>query len=215
MDECIELDDGQYLLEDIKPSSSKSGDELFYKKLNYAIKNEVECLLFFSLDNQGYDSDINENIKPVKHIYEEVGSHIAELFSEGEHINTTNFLQATRENPLPNTELCKAYTKKRQEVINKQNNEKIAMYLELGREVAYRNGYKEDCSLTAINSSSTAIRKIFKNNRMNGWYLSIDVENGAFETFDAKGRHMGAYTYEGIVQDCEDNRGTHDIRIKK
>ena len=211
-DVTIELDDNKFTLKNMKLSSSDKGNELFSKKMNYAIQNDVECLLFLSLDNQEYNETIPENIKTVKHIYKEVGSYIAELFSQGKYINIKNFLQSTKENPLPNKKLCEGYTEIRNQLI-KEGKADISIYLELGKEVAYRNGYEKDSYLTKINNS--AIREIFKKNVKNSWYLSTDVEHGAIEVCDEKGKHIDEYTYEGNAQNKKDITGKHDILLKR
>lgn len=211
-DVTIELDDNKFTLKNMKLSSSDKGNELFGKKMNYAIQNDVECLLFLSLDNQEYNETIPENIKTVKHIYKEVGSYIAELFSQGKYINIKNFLQSTKENPLPNKKLCEGYTEIRNQLI-KEGKADISIYLELGKEVAYRNGYEKDSHLTKINNS--AIREIFKKNVKNSWYLSTDVEHGAIEVCDEKGKHIDEYTYEGNAQNKKDITGKHDILLKR
>lgn len=211
-DSAVELDDNIFKLENIKNSSSDKANELFCKKLNYAIKNNIECLLFLSLDNQKNVIKTTKNIKIVKHIYKEVGSNIAELFSQGNNINMNNFLQPTKENPLPNVELCKRYTQIRNELIMEGKTD-VPIYLELGKEVAYRNGYEKDINLTKINNS--AIREIFRKNIKNSWYLSTDVEHGAIEVCDEKGKHIDEYTYEGKAQNKKDISGKHDISLKK
>lgn len=211
-DVTIELDDNKFTLKNMKLSSSDKGNELFGKKMNYVIQNDVECLLFLSLDNHEYNETIPENIKTVKHIYKEVGSYIAELFSQGKYINIKNFLQSTKENPLPNKKLCEGYTEIRNQLI-KEGKADISIYLELGKEVAYRNGYEKDAYLTKINNS--AIREIFKKNVKNSWYLSTDVEHGAIEVCDEKGKHIDEYTYEGNAQNKKDITGKHDILLKR
>ena len=119
----------------------------------------------------------------MKHIYKEIGSYIAELFSQGRYINKKNFLQSSKENPLPNKKLCEGYTEIRNQLI-KEGKADSSIYLELGKEVAYRNGYEKDIYLTKINNF--AIREIFKKNVKNSWYLSTDIEHGAIEVCDEK-----------------------------
>lgn len=85
--------------------------------------------------------------------------------------------------------------------------------MELGKEVAYRNGYEKDEYLTRINNS--AIREIFKKHVKNSWYLSTDVESGAIEVCDEKGKHIDEYTYEGNAQGKTDTSGKHDIILKR
>lgn len=211
-DNNIELDNSEVQLNHIKLSSSNRANELFCKKLSYIIKNNIDCLLFLSLDNHTYNETISENIKIVKHIYKEISSSIAELFSHGEYINTKNFLQSTKNNPLPNKRLCEYYSIFRRELI-KNGKADIPIYLELGREVVYRNGYEKDEQLTKINNS--AIREIFRKNIKNTWYLSTDIEHGAIEVCDEKGKHIDEYTYDGIAQNKHDPTGAHDIKLHK
>lgn len=211
-DKVIELNDKEYVLKNIKLSKSDKGNELFFREINYAIQNNLECLLFLSLDNHEYDESVSENIKTVKHVYEEIGSNIAELFSQGKYLNVENFLQATKNNPLPNKELCKSYTEIRNKLV-KEGKSSIPIFLELGKEVAYRNGYEKDEYLTRINNF--AIREIFKKHVKNSWYLSTDVESGAIEVCDEKGKHIDEYTYEGNAQGKTDTSGKHDIILKR
>lgn len=208
----IEVDDNKFVLENMKLSSSDKGNELFCKKMYYAVQNDVECLLFLSLDNQEYNETVPKNIKTVKHIYKEIGSYIAELFSQGRYINKKNFLQSSKENPLPNKKLCEGYTEIRNQLI-KEGKADSSIYLELGKEVAYRNGYEKDIYLTKINNF--AIREIFKKNVKNSWYLSTDIEHGAIEVCDEKGKHIDEYTYEGKAQNKKDPTGKHDILLKR
>ena len=41
--------------------------------------------------------------------------------------------------------------------------------------------------------------------------MSTDVEHGAIEVCDEKGKHIDEYTYEGKAQNKKDITGKHDI----
>ncbi len=68
----------------------------------------------------------------------------------------------------------------------------IADFLEKGKHVAELNFYEKNAELTKINSSDDRIRHIYESRNIVGkkWYLSIDVEKGAFEVCDDKGTHQ-------------------------
>ena len=43
--------------------------------------------------------------------------------------------------------------------------------------------------------------------------MSTDVEHGAIEVCDEKGKHIDEYTYEGNAQNKKDITGKHDILL--
>lgn len=192
--------------------SNSDYNDFFWKSINYMIRSSSNCSVFLSLHNHSLTTERIANVHYVKHIFLETNSYLGELFSNGGDIISKNFIQATKENPLPNGELCKRYSQIREKQIQ-QGEGDISFFLELGREVALRNGYIKDDYLTRINNG--AIREIFRTKRKHTWYLSIDVEHGAIEVCDERGKHIDEYSYEGIPQDKHDNTGRHDIQINR
>lgn len=211
-DDIVTLLDETIVLPKLATSESKEANKTFQKLLNYSVKNSIECLLFLALNNHTCNDTVPCNIKLVRHVYMETDSHLAELFSTGNYINKENFLQATEKKPLPNKDLCMGYTTIRNTLIQ-DGKGGIPLFLKLGREVIYRNGYIKDDYLTKINNS--AIREIFRKDVKNSWYLSTDVEHGAIEVCDEIGRHVDEYNYEGVAQCKRDKSGKHNIKLKK
>lgn len=211
-DDIVTLLDETIILPKLVTSESKEANETFQKLLNYSAKNNIECLLFLALNNHTYNDAVPHNIKLVRHVYRETDSHLAGLFSTSSYVNKENFLQATKKKPLPNKDLCTGYTAIRNALIQ-DGKGGIPLFLKLGKEVVYRNGYIKDDYLTKINNS--AIREIFRKDIKNSWYLSTDVEHGAIEVCDETGRHIDEYTYEGVAQHKRDKSGKHNIKLKK
>jgi len=98
--------------------------------------------------------------------------------------------------------------------------DKIAVIKELAPQIAYRNLYKLNETLSNYND---------KNNRGNGkttpfqifeqgigndkLYLSTDFEKGAFEVCDKNGKHLGEYFFSGKKNEDADKSGGHDIML--
>ena len=170
-----------------------------------------DYIFFLSPLNFEYGIILNQKTHTVKHIYKEVGSYLAELFSRQEYIKTEALKKPTLENPLPNVELCREYSILRKEKIE-HGQGGIATFLELGKEVAMRNGYKYDENISRINTAG--IRKIYSSSSIPKLYLSIDVEHGAFELCNDRGQHQGEYSYEGVATDPV-KRADHNIKIRR
>ena len=176
----------------------------------YAETEEVELLMFLSLQNHLCRSKTHGSINFVKHIYKELDSHLAEMFSKGEYIKRDNIVQPTYENPLPNSALCKEYSIIRVELIAAGMGD-TSNYKRIGREVAFRNGYVLDTYLTRINNE--AIREIFTSPPRPTIHISTDIEHGAFEAFNEKGNHLGEFSYEGKM--TQGSSKDHTIKLKR
>lgn len=169
-----------------------------------------EILFFLGRQNHKWNVIIKDNLHFVKHIYKELNSYLGELFSKGEIIKTESIVKPTKDNPLPNSELCKEYSKMRIVFIENGDGD-ISNFKALGKEVAYRNGYQFNSDLTRINNS--AIREIYSSKNKTEVHLSIDVEHGAIEVCDIEGHHMGEFSYEGEL--LKGPQPNHDIKIHR
>ena len=116
----------------------------------------------------------------------------------------------THENPLPNSDLCKAYSAIRVELIATGLAD-IPNFKRIGREVALRNGYAFNPYLTRINDE--AIREIFTSPSRPIIHISTDIEHGAFEVFNEKGNHLGEFSYEGKM--TQGPSKDHTIKLKR
>lgn len=174
------------------------------------LEAKYDVVFFMCRKNHKWNEPVNDRTHFVRHIYRELDSYIGELFSCGELIKEKNLKIPTIRSPLPNTQLCSEYVKIREKTINAGQADK-QIFLKLGKEVAYRNGYILDEELTRINRD--AIREIFRSKTKPIVYLSIDFEKGAFEVCNYKGDHIGEYSYEGIQTGKA--KLDHGIKIKK
>lgn len=160
----------------------------------------------------------NLNVKRIKNVYfinnfeKEIDSNIAKWIIKKEEILIDRLIKPTIENPLPNIDFCSQYKDVQNELI-KGEKQRIPIFLGIGTEVANRNGYIEDKELERLNNG--AIRKIFRNMLNKSIVISIDVEHGAIEVYNSKGRHQGEYGYTGSQEKMRDNSGRHDIKVRK
>jgi hypothetical protein len=176
----------------------------------YAENEKVELLMFLALKNHKCKSNTHGSIVFAKHIYKELGSYLAEMFSNGEHIKRDNIVKPSYHNPLPNSDLCKEYSTIRIELIAAGMGD-ISNYKRIGHEVALRNGYVFNPYLTKINNE--AIREIFTWQPRPTIHISTDIEHGAFEAFTEKGNHLGEFSYEGKM--TQGPSKDHTIKLKR
>ena len=87
----------------------------------------------------------------------------------------------------------------------------ISNFKKIGREVALRNGYAFDSYLTKTNNE--AIREIFTSKQRPIIHISTDIEHGAFEAFNERGKHLGEFSYEGRM--TQKPSKDHIIKIKR
>lgn len=149
----------------------------------------------------------------INHYNEELNSNFSSWVSEDIYVK--NIKIPTSDKPLPNTELCLKYKSVLDDKIRGMNiSERKAVYLEIGREVLQRNGYKYDLNLSSINKSKEKIREIYVNDKGNEVIIaSIDVENGSFEICDKNGHHIDEFGYDNKPHSKKDTNGKHDIKI--
>lgn len=65
------------------PSYNNDANNYFNKSIHYAIKNNIECILFLSQENHALDIEIAPSIHYIRHIYKEENSYLALLISRG------------------------------------------------------------------------------------------------------------------------------------
>mgnify|MGYP003363433351 FL=1 len=146
----------------------------------------------------------------INHYAEELNSNISKWISGFRSTLVKGVIAPTTDMPLPNSKLCSNY-KSVLDTISHGKGDKKSDYILVGSEVAYRNGYSEDHKTERLNRG--AIRKIFVCDQADKVFVSIDVENGALEAFNKRGRHLGAYSYIGKQTDSPDKSGKHDIKV--
>lgn len=103
--------------------------------------------------------------------------------------------------------------------------EKISELKEVGEKIALLNCWRFDNEITKINSNSGQIRMVYvSESKLKNAYLSVDMKNayGRFEHHDDKGRHLGEidfatgkYIPRGDSETGKDNKGYHDLKLKK
>lgn len=177
----------------------------------YAESENAEILFFLALNKQDWNGPCYYSIKYVRHIFRELESHLAVLISNGTELKKGCLRHPSHENPLPNPDLCKEYSKMRTELIRTGKGD-IPNYKKIGKEVAFRNGYRFNDYLTRINNS--AIRDIYSTAHKPIIHLSTDTEHGAFEAFDESGVHLGEFSYEG-KQTKKPSPVDHKIILKR
>ncbi|MES2702079.1 MAG: hypothetical protein V4649_05540 [Bacteroidota bacterium] len=103
--------------------------------------------------------------------------------------------------------------------------DKISELKEIGEKIAVLNSWKLDSEMTSINSNAGQLRMVFISDSSHKHaYLSIDMKNanGRFEHHDYKGRHIGeidfatgTYKRRGKSEQGEDNKGHHDLKLRR
>jgi hypothetical protein len=99
------------------------------------------------------------------------------------------------------------------EVYQLSPGDKVARLQEIGEEVAKRNYYKYNATITGKNQKIfNSYRSIWEIGTGNSkTYISIDFLHGMFEIHDNKGRHLGEYNYGGLKRSSTEQK--HDIII--
>lgn len=151
-----------------------------------------------------------DNIFILNHIYKEVNSCFAEFVLENRYVK--NILSPTKKEPLPNSDLCKLYKERQDELVYGKNIKELqALYYSIGEEVLKRNSYKVNQHVTSLNLG--VYGNIYSYNSSKEIFSSVDIENGAIEIFNHKGIHQDEYTYEGKPQNKQDKKGKHNINV--
>lgn len=148
----------------------------------------------------------------INHYAEELNSNISNWISNRRYdlVKEHEILVPTSDTPLPNSQLCSNY-KSVLDNMSRGKPDKKSDYIAVASEVARRNTYCPDPRAQAKNKG--ALRKIFSCNHGNTLYVSIDMENGALEANDKKGKHLGEYNYLGVQTGSPDKTGKHDIIV--
>jgi hypothetical protein len=90
-----------------------------------------------------------------------------------------------------------------------------ALALEVGRIIAKKNFYKYNDPISKLNNTKSQQRDIYSLDA-GGFikYLSIDVENVAFEVCNDRGQHLCAIKFDGTIQSYADSKGRHNIKVE-
>ena len=179
------------------------------------LQNNGETVIIFC-DPARFKLDVKEidNTFFINHYEEECNSKISDWISNGRFdiVKKSEIIVPTVDDPLPNRKLCSKYKKVLDE-ISYGKADKKSDYITVASEVARRNMYHRDLPVEAKNKNKSKMRKIFSCNHNGTQYVSIDMEKGALEAHDRKGKHLGEYSYEGIQSDPPDKSGKHDITV--
>lgn len=179
------------------------------------LQNNGETVIIFC-DPARFKLDVKEigNTYFVNHYEEECNSKISDWISNGRFdiVQKSKIYVPTVDNPLPNKKLCSKYKKVLDE-ISCGKADKKSDYITVASEVARRNMYHRDLPVEAKNKRKDKMRRIFSCHYNGTQYVSIDMEKGALEAHDRKGKHLGEYSYEGVQTDPPDKSGKHDITV--
>lgn len=202
----------------IETMNKLSGSQCFSdycKQISYVYNNKEEFIVFYGRLNKSdlnivkYKiGEINIEFSPIYSILDYFNDSLRKMLLMKKDYQTVPSLHS----PLPNVDICREYINIRNELI-KKGEDRISVYIKIGREVALRNHYHYNQRLSSINSNSGVIRHIFQSNSTPYIYLSIDVRHGNLEVFDSLGHHQDEYTYDNIAQEKQDKSGLHDIII--
>ncbi len=187
--------------------------EGYIDKISFIEKKNEEIVIV--LDPHNFSQDIkkieNRKIYFLNDYKKELNSNIGKWVVQHKFLRQEKLKKPKLDVPLPNIELCDKY-KQLQDELTSGESDKKPIYLKIGAEVAARNGYVRDNKIEKLNRK--AIRHIFKYKGDDTIYISIDVEHGAIEVFNSKGKHRGEYGYKGELLSSSDKMGKHDIIIK-
>ncbi len=169
-----------------------------------------------------------------------IEKYVYNLFSLWEfycyyHSNNSADIDWKEKTALPNTSysnlyLITLYNQKYPDKIHLSDEEKLADFcnhkirsirsnrgdlVEIAREVARRNYYKENTELSSqeqhLKKSFRTIFEIEKEGRKQ--YLSLDYENGLFELCDERGKHTGAVNYlDEMKEKSKDDHSISSLR---
>lgn len=197
---------------------SKNGGALYKEFLRhlYCIRASKEHIVFMGTANHSISLPLQMisngsvfDFYPILDINDEE----VKYFSEGYRhlLILQGLILPTLDNPLPNKKLCDYYLILQNKLIS-NGNDPMNIYLRISNEVALRNGYIYSNTLSKKNSTDKTKRVIYKHQKED-IYLSVDVEHGAFEVCNGRGRHCGEYSYIGKMLQPRDKTGNHDINV--
>ena len=194
--------------DDFKATNYKELDDYFAKIVNYLVTHDIPCLLFLARLNHVSSTKSINQLFVVKNISGEINSKITELIHDGTYLKA-KLPEPDLKKPLPFFDLCDHFLTLQNEM--SKNDDSMSVFLRITKEVAYRNRYKLDDTVTNKNNTKKHKRKIYTYNKTH--YISTDFESGCFELFDYRGRHMGEISYIGTKISSPDKTGKHDIKI--
>lgn len=184
--------------------------ENYLKVIGYYLSLQ-EDIIFISIENlKAYAIKKIDNIFILNHVYKEFDSCFAEFVSENKYIK--NIVNPTKSNPLPNSDLCKDYKERQDELMAGKDVKTLqSLYYSIGCEVIKRNKYKTNQHVSSLNPS--VYGDIFSFDCSKTIYSSVDIEKGAVEIFNHRGKHQDEYTYIGKPRDKQDKEKHHDINV--
>ncbi len=95
---------------------------------------------------------------------------------------------------------------------NKLNaNERVAVYRDVGKQVAKATGWKRNKDLERINRHRNIYTESEKGKP--GAHYSLDTQHGRFVIYDRSGNYQGEIDFGGTFYDKIDKTGAHDINV--
>lgn len=95
----------------------------------------------------------------------------------------------------------------------KNPHDRLAIIIEMGKQVAQRNQYYPDKKVSELNTTGNKLRFVFGAGKgKDRIYLSIDLEKGGFEVCNYLGEHLGEYFFDGIIKSGK--KAGHNLIIK-
>lgn len=176
-----------------------------------------ECPVFLGIINHSLQSPLEFRDQAGTEFAVDAISDINEdkvlLFSDGYRrlLLAEHTAKPSTHNRFPNSDLCTRYDELQQKAFE-EGFDRVSVIRIFAKEVALRNNYIKDADLTALNSSSSHIRDVYRSEETDV-LLCTDVRHGRFEAFNRDGVHLGEYTYSGayISNSC-DSTGAHNLR---
>lgn len=185
--------------------------KIFLKQIEY-LEQQQECVIIVASEYY-HNKDIkkiNDCIFIINNVYTELDSNISYFILEDKYIK--NIIIPSKDNPLPNVDLCKKYKSLQDELVKgKSKKERQAIYYRIGKEVLSRNLHKDDKKITLLNPSVYGgVTSIMSKKNI---FSSVDIEHGAIEIFSDRGKHIDEYDYIGTPQNKCDKKGEHNINV--
>lgn len=177
--------------------------ESFFKTISYVHNNHIDILIFFGECHHHISRPVSfickgeeVNHNPVNNPYLDSHSHLIKLLMSCEKCNKEPSLNELFPNALLSNALAEDFIKK----AKRTGSDKIALIEVYSREIALRNGYIENRSLSIKNyrlSKKKSKRLVFESNGREKIYLSADFESGGFEVFNHVPIHLGQFSFTG------------------
>lgn len=171
----------------------------FQEQINYLSNSyptdRVIIPLAYCKENRELKCRYLHNIYFIGNYDEEINSNIAEWSDNDDVLEIS---APTSDDLFPARGLCKSFGRWRDEILKSFIvGEKNSSFQCIGREVALRNRYVYDATLSKLNHIRSGAKRCIFRSADRQAYLSIDFENGGFEVFDRHARHLGQYKFSG------------------